>query len=320
MAEQIVKKILSLVLAVVFVAFIVGVSLWETDKDNAYKNAQSEYQGRTKGYQTARESLQEELAELKKEPVYYGDNANIMVGFAVSNASDIDYIRKKAELYDFAPVLIVDSTQTAESIMSMIETADEEWEIMLFSQLLSSSTGDKLAAVRDELEANGKNVCNAVFTRIQGISNSDIAMLQSAGFNGFTLYHDQPISGQDENGSVFFDFSRITSGNKYINSRMSACLDQRSSMIYFFDMSSIRSGSISDEQLDKYLTTISEYAEKDGCSYATVAETLEMLLSINQVKADIMASRTDQIAALEARIAVLDQIISDIYIDCFGEK
>ncbi len=311
-------RVLTVFLAAVFVVFIGGVYVWESNSEADYKNAHKEYREKTEGYELERDELMNELNELEKEFIYCGDSTNIMVGFAVTSAADIEFIRAKSEMYGFSPTIVVDGTMNVSHILPLVETADADWEIMLYSPSLTGSTGSMLGAVKTQLEMLGRKVSSTVFLRIQGITPADSLMIKSSGFSGYTLYNDAPMSGQSEDGNVYFDFSRIATGAITIEDRLSLCLAQNASMIYVFEMDSIRSGIISEEQFAAYMAKLIEYSEKENCSFATVTETAAKLSLINQKKAELTAARDAQIKAVEKRVEELNGLIADIYDDCFA--
>ncbi len=313
------SRVLSIILAFVFVALIAGVYVWESKGQSAFRQSHEEYLEKTADYQKEREELVVELTELEKDVVYCGDSTKLMVGFFVSSASDIDIIREKAQQHGISPIIIVDGTMSYFNIDMLIESADPSWEIMLYSPSLTSTTGGSFALNKAQLETDGRRVSNVAFLRIQGISSADIAMLKGVGFTGYTVYHDIPLSGQSDDGSVYFDFSRITTGSVNISDRLIACRTNNASMIYAFEMSSVRAGTISSLQLDNYLETVIEAARQEGTSFATTAETVTSLSRVNQVKVQLEVSRARETADVRARIKELDGLIADIYDECFGK-
>ncbi len=266
-----------------------------------------------------RNELRNQLSKLEKEVVYYGESTKIMVGFAVTSTSDISYIREKSEIYQFSPILILDCTMTVSNMMTIIETADTDWEIMLYAPSITDETGIVFETVKKQLETNGRKVGSVVFSRIKSISEKEIALLQTVGFDGYTVYHDSPVSGQSTTGLVYFDFSRITSGEMSVEDRLSPCYSKKASMLYIFDMESIRLGDISEEKVTAFMGTLAEYSKKEGCSFATLSETVIELSKINQVKFEIETFRLEEIESIKNRMSELDDLISQIYRECFEE-
>ncbi len=312
-------KIASFVLAVLLLAFM-GVEYYKEEKQQKEtEEARYEYDQRTLSYRVEQRELTKELEELEKEVVYYGDNTNIMVGFAVNDKNDIDFIRTKAELYQFAPIIVIDCEMELSKITEMVKAAAKEWEIMLYSSFLSENDISALITVKSHIESNGKSVADVVFSRIKHISDEDADELKNAGFNGYTIYNDSPMSGQNVNGLVYFDFSRITSNDATVNDRLSSCYSNKASMIFVFDMKSVQSGYVSDVNLASIMDTLSMYTKKDNCCFSTIAETVEGLSNINQIKSDIKASHFPRIESINKRLSELDEIIEEIYNECFSD-
>ncbi len=316
--SEIIKKAAAVLLAVSIAVCAVFAYFHDKKRMQAYEQAHDKFMSMASGYKAEQSELRRELEELKKEIDYYGDETNIMVGFAVTSKSDIAYIREKTEKYKFAPTIVLDGTLDFAEMTALLETAEKEWEIMLSAPSLTGYTGTVLASAKAQLEAEGRKVCNVVFSRMTSISTRGEVILSEAGFAGCSVYHDSPVSGQTESGLVYFDFSRIASANVEMEVRLSACYGKAASMIYVFDMESVRAGYVSDGKVEDYLQTLALYAEKENCAFATVTETAAALSGINELKAELNASREQQMVSVEARIKELYKIIMQIHNECFA--
>ncbi len=315
---EIIRKTAAVLLAVAVAVCAVFAYRYDKKRMQKYEQAHDEFMGRAEGYKAEQSELRRELEELKKEIDYYGDKTSIMVGFAVTSESDIVYIREKAEKYKFTPTIVLDCTMEFGKMTALLETADKEWEIMLSAPSLTGYIGTLLASAKAQLTASGRKVSNVVFSRVTSISTRGEVILSEAGFAGCSVYHDSPVSGQTESGLVYFDFSRIASANVELEARLSSCYGKAASMIYVFDMESVRAGYVPESKMESYLQTLASYAEKDNCAFATVTETAGALSGINKLKEELNASCENQIVAVEARIKELYKIIMQIHNECFA--
>lgn len=311
-------KILCVVLAAVLVVLLVGVYISDEEKKQEFNAAYEEYEKKTEKYKTEAEALAQELSALKEEYIFYGDDTKLMIGFAVADTGDIPYIRQKANKYGFSPVIVLDCTMDSSKATAIIEAADKKWEIMLYLPSFADDSVEKLSTAKSALEKAGRKDCGVAFCRIESIAEKELEMLESAGFLGYTVYNSSPLSGQSENGMIYFDFSRITSAAMSVTDRLSLCYVKSASMMYIFDMASIESGAVNEEAVAVFMQSLADYAQKEKCGFATVSETVSALSQINAKKAEEAAFRAERIKEIETRIEQLDAIIMEISAECFA--
>ncbi len=319
MAEKSIK-VVCILLAVVLVAAMAVLCLHEADKAREYRRITAEYESRTEEYQSQISELRRELEFLEDDVLYCGESARFMIGFEVSDPEDVLYIKALAEKYPISPILVLDCTFETARISELVSGADEKWETMFMVSSLDDSAMENIKTIRSQIELIDANDCGVAFYRSQSISDKHASALKAAGFYGYTVYHDEPISSQEKDGMVYFDFSRIASTDVYIEKRTEACIDKNASIIYIFDMEAIRRGDLPEENVGDYLTTLAEYTKKENCTFSTVSEVIDDLSRANWIKADIEAARAKEIVSIKKHISELEDIISDIYDECFSDQ
>ncbi len=151
------------------------------------------------------------------------------------------------------------------------------------------------------------------FLRDESKTQSNIDLLMQNGFLGYTVYHEAPNSGQTKDGYVFFDYSYIRTGNTGASERMKQGYLKKSSFILVFDLKSMESGDLSDEDVTGILDKAYEYSQREDCSFSTVKEVVAELSSINAFEAEKQAEYDIKVAAIQARIKQIDQTLRDIY-------
>ncbi|MCC8081352.1 MAG: hypothetical protein LIO80_05020 [Lachnospiraceae bacterium] len=303
---------------VIFIVLLAGVLAYMIYTNNEHRKAQSEavteLQAEVRPYEVEQQNLEAELEALQSSVSYSSEEAEILVGFVVSDTSDISWIEEKATAYSFSPVLIIDCTLDRDVIEEVLETAEESWEIMLYASDFSEETNDSVLSVQSYLESVGREHCGVFFLRGDYSTDSNIQLLADDGFTGYTSYNsDSPEAGQTEDGFVYFDYSYLTSTGTSVSSRISELYRNKTSMIVAFDMASIDSGSLTENYVVSLLDSLQSYTENDDCSFSTVAAVVEELSEINMTEAQRQAEYEAQIAEIQERIDELEEIISDIY-------
>lgn len=265
-------------------------------------------------YEDELQDLKLELSNMKHDVSYSSDEAEIMVGFVASGASDVNYISGKAEAYGFSPVLIIDCTMEMDIIEEIIEAADDSWEIMLYAPTFSEEVNEDVLSVMSYLEDEDIEHTGVFFLRSDYSTSSYIQLLKDDGFVGYTSYNsDSPRAGQTGDGTVYFDYSYLSSSGTSVTSRISAMYNNKASMLYAFDMASRNEGLLTEAYVAEMLDTLQSYTEKDNCSYSTVADVVEKLSEINSIEADNQESYEEQAAEIQERIDELEDTISEIY-------
>ncbi len=306
---------IALVLLLVFV--FLGVWVWEAEQQIRSQELHLEYQEKTADYQTERQNLRQQLDKLDENSPYCGDETYLMVGFIITLDEDVEYVREKLEEYPFKPILIVDGSSEIAAIKKLVRKADKDWEILFYAPSLAYDAVLSYSLKKAELERNGRTVSDAVFSRVQSVSEKEVSVLKDAGFSGYTIYHDNPLSGQTPEGMVYFDFSRLASGEIILNDRLSKCYAQKASMLYAFDVESIRNGNLHEDKVLAYLETLTSYTKKENCSFSSVSHVMETLSLLNQKKAELDALRAAQREEILKRINELDDIIGEIHSEYF---
>lgn len=307
---NIICAVLSILLAGALIFMLYNENKQEKAQSAAIKAVLEEVQP----YEDELQDLKTELSNMKYDVSYSGEEAEIMVGFVASGASDVNYINGKTEAYGFSPVLIIDCTMETDVIEDIIEAADKSWEIMLYAPTFSDEVNEDVLSVISYLEEEGKEHTGVFFLRSDYSTSSYIQLLKDDGFVGYTSYNSEsPRAGQTDDGTVYFDYSYLSSSGTSVTSRLSSMYNNKASMMFAFDMSSINEGTLTEDYVAEMLDTLQSYTEKDNCSYSTVAGVVEKLSEINSIESENQESYEEQAAEIQKRIDELEDTISEIY-------
>lgn len=306
-------KIVAVVLAIGCIIILFLANLYDKKQNNEQTAKFEIIASKVKPYEKELRKLEDELSELKKTYTYSPDNATIMIGFLVSDTTDIEYIRNKSVSYGFSPIILIDCTNSIENITKCVTAADKEWEIMLYTPQFSSEICDTVVSVKNHLKSLNKKDTGVFFLRKDYYTQQNIDLLSQSGFIGYTIYHDSPTSGQAENGAVYFDYSYIRSSGTAITKRLSDTVNKKASTLVVFDMDSIRTNGLSDKTVCDIINYTKELTEDSSCSYATASETVTELSKINQITKELQYEYEKDTAQLQERINELKNNITNIY-------
>lgn len=265
-------------------------------------------------YENELRKLELELSSLESIVSYSSDEAEIMVGFNISDVSDLSYIEEKAETYGFYPVLVINCTINLEIIKRIIDEADKALEIMLYTDSSIDEVNDDILSVIAYLEAEGRDYSGVFLLRDAYSSTTNIKVLIDDGFIGYTNYNDEALNvGQTEDGMIYFEYHYLSTEDTDISERLSYLYSRKSSMIVVFDMSSINSGSLSESYVISLLDLMQNYADGYNCSFSTVANVVEELSKINAIESANQEEYEKEVQELQDKIDELKAYISEIY-------
>ncbi len=267
-----------------------------------------------KPYEQELDELEEELEGLEEELSYSSEEASLMVGFTCSDEEDLAYAEELAESYQFSPVLVLDCTMDMTDIAVLLDAADDQWEILLFVPAFSEGNNENVLAVLDYLESIEREHTGMFLLRNDYSSEANIELLLEDGFLGYTSYNSSaPAAGQTEEGTVYFDYSYLTSNRTTVATRVDALYVNNAAMLVVFDMDSVGTSSLPESYVTSLLNTMQSYTEYDDCAFSTVADVVEELSEINSIEADYQAEYEVQAAEIQERMAQLEEIIDEIY-------
>ncbi len=317
LSERIIKWI-SLILSLVLACFL-GYKLYETRQENSRQAELAEMREQEAlPYRVELEQAKKELRELSRKS-YVSAEAELMVGFVIVDPSDLDYIKEKADKYRFSPILIFDCAGNIEALADIVAAAEPSWEIMLYTSSASGNIAEKIEKSRAALASHGREDCGLFFLRRDFFNDKISAELTGQGMKGYTVYHDEPQSGQESSGNVYFDYSYIRNPEVDISRRLLGCYNSKASMLFALDMSAIRAGTIPEAVISRILSTLDGYVGKNDCRFATAGEVKSELSDILRVEAEYAQTAEEESKRLSRRIAELEAILGEIYGEIYDE-
>ncbi|MCD7844198.1 MAG: hypothetical protein LUG17_06220, partial [Clostridiales bacterium] len=200
------QTILCVLLSAVFACALGWMLYTEYRQEAAFSAASQALKEEAAPYVTQRQALLSELDELESSAACFSDEARFMVGFLVSDVSDLSYIREKAETYGFSPVLVLDCAMVETDLKQLLDAAEDQWEVMLYISPFSAETNDDVLAALSCLDSIGKDHTGVFFLRYEDNSDANVQLLLEDGFLGYTSYSDTPTAGQTDDVTVYFDY------------------------------------------------------------------------------------------------------------------
>ncbi len=314
-----VLNILKYVAAGLSVLGLLAALYWVQTNDARKQAAALALQELARPYEQELSQLEAQLEATSRDYVYHSSSAELLIGFILSDGSDIPCIQSLKDQYGFSPVIILDCTKPLETVQALIAAVPPEWELMLYTAQLDSTAQESIADIKTHLNTLGRKDTGILFLRSRAVSDGDLAALRLGGFTGCTLYHDTPAVGQNPDGSVFFEYASFNASNfdsdgaEAFSQRLEDVYNHKASMLCVFDMEDLQPLETAAEKTRLLLQTIGQYAARSSCSYSTVSAVAEKLSRINGEKAAYELNAKKEAAAIEERIQALKVTIHDIY-------
>ncbi len=265
-------------------------------------------------YRVELNETKQALEKLKRQTSYASTDAEFMVGFMVSDSSDLTYIKEKSDKYGFTPVLVFDCVLDAEAALAAVAEADPSWEVMFYASIISpESFAGELSSAKEALSALGREDVGIFLLRKDYETEQTLSILTDHQMVGYTSYHTSPLSGQNADGTVYFDYSYIRTADVDIGKRVLGCYQAKASMLVVFDMSGIRAGIVSESLVSRTLSVMEGYTKKADCSFSTVEAVKTELSGTLQAEAEYAENIVSETKRLEKRIIELEDMIRKIY-------
>ncbi len=262
--------------------------------------------------------LQNELIRLKSEKTF-DEIAVMAVGFKVTGADDLVYVRSMAEQYGFTPALILDCTQSIDQIGAYITEADESWELVFHVPEDAASAAGQIRDIREYLQTLGRTDTGVVYLP-RSVEITELSQfLTACGMIGSTVYNDAPVSGQNSDGTVYFDYSNFVAEHfdpdvlYALENRLSKWHSNKASMLCVFDVTVLTTEVLYPEQIGTVFETLCTYVTEKEAEFYTVSQLTQALLGKNQQLLEYQQSVAQRIDQLQARIDEVKQLIDDIY-------
>ncbi|MCD8155636.1 MAG: hypothetical protein LUF78_13310 [Clostridiales bacterium] len=258
--------------------------------------------------------VQKELADVQASISYTSDTAKLMIGFIVSESRDYEYIASLEEVYGFSPVVVLDCSEDIDTLEERVDfLEDYNWEIMLGARSFSEEANETALALRETFSEAERTDTGVFFLRENDYSISNIETLIQDGFIGYTKYNDSPVDGSTDEGIVYFDYTNIQTSEYSPSSRLADVYEGLTSMLVLFDMEALQTGAITETYIGQVMELTQYYAGLDACTYASVADVVAELSQINEIEAQRLKDREEEITELEDQIRELKEKINELY-------
>ncbi len=312
--NTLIRNVICVAVSVILLGWLVYM-IHSANKKNSMQSEAIEA-AKTEAYPYEKElrQLEAELEDMQEGIAYASDRAEIMVGFIPTSPDDLSYIKKQSQEYGFLPVIVLDCTLEKEVRESIIERMDKTWELMLYASKFSEEENKSVKSVLDYIKDNNHEHTGVFFLRNDYRTTENVQLLKDDGFIGYTVYNtDSPKAGQYDDGTVYFDYSYISSTSTSVGNRLASFYENKTSIIVVIDVASINDDKLDDEYITALFEALEKYADYDDCSFATVEDVVEELSNVNSIESDNAEELEADTSDIQKRIDELENIIFDIY-------
>ena len=302
--------VVGIVLGVVFVS-----SLYMDQKEEQQQSAQLVRQKEeAKPYEKEIKEINTQIEERKQNLDYLSDTAKMLVGYKMYAPENLAVIQKQAETYGFAPVIVLDCAMETTQLTSLIQTVvGGGWEIMLTGSPVMDEFSEKVTHVREVLGQFGISDTGVFLLRDSYYSQENIERLTANGFKGYTCYSSEVTNGCEEDGMVYFEYWYYNKDSSLLEDKMGQMVSGRKSMIVVFELESLQTEDLSEEEMEQTLNLTKEYVEDGEMVYSSAAEVVHELSNMDAIQAQRQAEYEEYAAQQQEKIGELKEKINQIY-------
>ncbi|MCD7822998.1 MAG: hypothetical protein LUG86_03115 [Oscillospiraceae bacterium] len=285
-----------------------------------YKSRTSEQKSRLEAAVAEAKQYEDEVTELKRSITSAtdalsdkSDTARFVVGYVVSSEEDIATAEAQAAEYGFEPLIVLDCIDDLTVLEGLaLVASDAGHEIMLTASVFTVEANETVKSLLSYMSENGIDCADIFLLRSDYSSSSNVELVISDGFSGYTIYNSTPTSGITDDGYITFDYSFLTVDSTSLT-RFSSSYSNLASMVVAIELDSVRAGTLTDSFISKLLTTLAAYSKNDDCEFTSIAGVAESLLEENESAEERLLEYEAYVAECEARIDELEEIIAEIY-------
>ncbi len=309
-------SIIAIILSIVLFSSIIAFEI--KDKNNTDTKFES-LNLQASPYKMELTELKRELTTVNSEYYYVSDKAKLMLGFILSQRSDVGRVKDLSEQYGFTPVFILNCTDDLSTVKYIIGGIGKNSDIMLYLPTLEPTDWEKAKAVKEYLASVNKPDNGILLIHDKDPDYPPLEQLTEYGFIGYTTYRDEPISNQLDDGTVYFEYTYLKPENfpegsvEAFDERLKIWYESKAAMICVFTIKDINNKSFSTELITAVFDSLKVYTEYTDCDYSTATEVITELSGINLKKAEYKAKKAERTAEINKRIDELEQIINSIY-------
>lgn len=214
-------------------------------------------------------SLQTEAAELESQiedintkiqqlelQATNADVANVNIAFYVEKKDNFDIIKSMEEEYDFSASVIIDVTNENKSAL-ISEAKDNDCEVILTAPYTDNQYNTELEETKEQLLQTDSG---CYYMRSSKETDSTIQSMKDVGFDAVIRYSDYVENKRYDNGLVTLGYVAVDADGVDINSRLSAYITNKQSVVIVINMYNYQSG-LSKSGLEEFFTTLNETQE-----------------------------------------------------------
>ncbi len=272
---------------------------------------------KTYQYRQEKIELEQELEEIEKGVVYVSDKAMLMIGFILSDDSDLTYITQKAEQYQFTPVLLIDCSTDNTDSLQFVTASDRVWDVIFYAPSYTEELKPQIMSTRNNLKGLPVSDTGLLFISGEPSKEKLQTIVTECDLVGYAEYSESPSSGQNEDGSIYFDYLHLKR-NHYsqeyipaIEERLNACVKKRAAMLFAFDMNHINSSIGVKKFADAILETIRVQDTKYQI-FSSASEVSDELKTFNQRNAELERTNAKRREEIKKEIEELERLIGEI--------
>ncbi len=312
---KVITPILGLLLAAI-VAWTLHTEQQEQLRRNEYLQ---EFNAALAPYTQEKQQLLSELSTLQQGFSYRSDRMRLMVGFLLSDRSDIAYIQQKAQVYGFNPVLMIACTQDAAQLAQWLADVPDAWEILLYAPEYSPELPVQIQQMRELLKTLDRQDTDVFYIRSNQSNLTVDEIAAQCGMGGYAAYHSAPDFGQHTDGTVFFDYANFKLSHfepqsiRTLETRLKQWHNSNAPMLCIFDAAMLQSQQLSESMTAAVFEKIRQYSAMEDSGFATVSDTFSQLSKINQLAETFNTQAAQRSGEIQHRLDELEEIIAGLY-------
>lgn len=297
-------KRIGVVLSVLLVIAVAGCLLFVRHQSNAYRSYIAELKVEARPYEQEMKELREELGHEENAYFYGKESGTVLVGYYITQDSDLNLIRRQASGYDFSPALVTEYVYDMDLLSRAARTRNDT---VLIGQV---NTYDELDLAKSRSDAMNTSV---FLLRQEEESTNVLNALAEHGFTACVRHAGGTGAPFLDNGMVSFRYCFVNDSRFDMESALQSLKDDKSILMFVFNLAYLESETLTEDAIAGYLDQIQEAVEAEELTYGRVTSVVDELAEARDNPESYSTAFEEYQKDIQKKIDKLQAQIDEIY-------
>lgn len=257
--------------------------------------------------------IRQELSTRERALEEHERTACLIVGYQISQRSDVELALRQAEQYDFRPVFVLDPADSDwRDLLDALRDVDGELVLTASPCTEENVRAEDFRSACSDGELSDMDT-GCFLLRMNDDTPENLARVAASGYTGCIRHTDAGENTVLENGLVTLSYSQIKSGGFAVKNRLEEGVENGQALLFVFEMDAVRSGALTESDIEQTLELIRTARQENSLAPGTVTDALTLVRTWTETQTMSREAFETYRAEQEQRIEALEAELNEIY-------